>query len=134
MSSLFSLSIVNLNFFTQFHAKQLILVGASRHLQLFSRNFVLEIEKFRRFAPFKILLPMSALKNRKEMGMFLFEEGEKLELLAKIFTLRVVDVAQIPKFARFSPHFIIWLAFSYSHKGMQYMAYKIWHIVFCKKK
>ena len=31
-------------------------------------------------------LPMSARKNREEIGMFLFEEGEKLELLAKRFT------------------------------------------------
>ena len=30
---------------------------------------------------------MSARKSSEEIGMFLFEEGKKLELLAKIFTL-----------------------------------------------
>ena len=28
-------------------------------------------------------------RNREEIGIFLFEEGEKLELLARIFTLDV---------------------------------------------
>ena len=30
---------------------------------------------------------MSARKNREEFGMFLFDEGTKLEVLSKIFTL-----------------------------------------------
>ena len=34
---------------------------------------------------------MSARKNREDIVMFLFEEGGKLELLAKIFTLAIID-------------------------------------------
>ena len=38
--------------------------------------------------PWRLLL-MSARKVREMIGMFLFEEGKKFELLAKIFTLEI---------------------------------------------
>ena len=79
-----------LTFFTQFH-------GYSKFFRSFapfapfSCNFMLKMEKTLALRSiWKMswrLLLMSARKNREDIVMFLFEEGGKLELLAKIFTL-----------------------------------------------
>ena len=37
----------------------------------------------------------TGVKKREEIGIFWFKEGEKLELLAKIFTLAVHVIAQL---------------------------------------
>ena len=59
--------------------------------KLFSCNFVLELEKVLALRPiwnkpWRFVLVL-VKKDKEEIGMFLFEEEEKLEVLAKIFTL-----------------------------------------------
>ena len=108
----FSSYLSHLMFFTQFHAKYWKIFGASRHLRLYFVQFCVKNGKFsalraiwgfilhnffvknRKFLALRaicnILWRFSmvlAWKNREEIGIFWFQEGEKLELLAKIFTL-----------------------------------------------
>ena len=76
---------------TQLHAKYWKIFGASRHLQLFFAHFRVENTTFFwRFAPFAKCHGDFHWcwheKKSEEISIFLFKEGEKLEILTKIFT------------------------------------------------
>ena len=78
----FSSYLSHLMFFTQFHAKYWKIFGASRHLRLYFAQFFVKNGKFSALrAIWNMLWRFSmvlAWKNREEIGIFWFKEGEKI--------------------------------------------------------